>query len=280
MSGFSAAWLALRESADHRARNGAPLAALARAFAGKREIAVVDLGCGTGSNLRACASHLPPRQRWRLVDRDPVLLTAARDQLSAWADTCTSAEGVLRLTQADRALSVSFVCADLAADLEAALDEQPDLVTAAALFDLASAEWIERFASAVVRRGAAFYAALTYNGAERWTPPHPADAAVTNAFHAHLRRDKGLGPSAGPQASDVLARAFTRSGYEVHAADSSWRLGPADRALTHELARGVADAVRQTGQVDEDDIAAWLKARLNGSTCTVGHTDVLALPVR
>jgi hypothetical protein len=280
VSGFSAAWLALRESADHRSRNRALLATLAKACAGNHEIAVVDLGCGTGSNLRACAPHLPPRQRWRLVDHDPALLTAASGQLSAWADTCASADGGLRLTRGNRSISVSFVCADLAADVGAVLGAQPDLVTAAALFDLASAEWIEHVADAVVRRRTAFYAALTYNGAESWTPCHPADAAVRNAFHAHLCRDKGFGPSAGLQANDLLARAFTRSGYKVHAAVSPWRLGPADCALIHELAKGIAGAVRQTGQVTEEEIAAWLDARLNGSICMVGHTDVLALPAR
>ena len=35
---------------------------------------VVDLGCGTGSNLRALAPPCPRRQSWRLVDRDPALL--------------------------------------------------------------------------------------------------------------------------------------------------------------------------------------------------------------
>lgn len=278
MSGFSAAWLALREPADQRSRNRALLAALAGTLAGKHEITVVDLGCGMGSNLRACAPHLPPLQRWRLVDHDPVLLMAAHDRLSAWADTRVSADGELRLTRGNRAISVAFVRADLAAGLEAALDAQPDLITAAALFDLASAEWIERLADAVVRRRAAFYAALTYNGAGSWTSSHPADAAITDAFHAHLRRDKGFGPSSGQQASHDLARAFTGAGYAVHAADSPWRLGPADGALIRELARGVADAVRQTGQVEEREIAAWLEARLNGSACTIGHTDTLALP--
>jgi hypothetical protein len=280
VSGFSAAWLALREPADHRSRNRGLLAALASAFAERHEIRVVDLGCGTGSNLRACAPHLPQRQRWRLVDHDLVLLGEARRRLSAWATPCTSAGDDLRLTSGKRTISVSFVCTDLTAGLDAALGMQPDLATGAALFDLASAEWIEHFAGAIVHRSAAAYVALTYNGAVRWVPPHPADAAIANAFHAHMRRDKGFGPSAGSQASDALVQIFTRSGYAVHAAASSWHLGSADAPLVHALAKGVADAVRQTGHVDGREIAAWLHARLTGALCTVGHTDVLALPTR
>ena len=84
----------------------------------------------------------------------------------------------------------------------------------------------------------------------------------------------------GPQASDALVEIFTTSGYVVHAAASAWQLGSADAPLVHALAKGVADAVGQTGRVDAREIAAWLQARLTGALCTVGHTDVLALPSR
>jgi hypothetical protein len=55
MSGFSAQWLDLREPVDHRSRNVELGRRLARHFEGWRPITVVDLGCGTGSNLRATA---------------------------------------------------------------------------------------------------------------------------------------------------------------------------------------------------------------------------------
>ncbi len=51
------------------------LDAVAAAFAGQSEIAVVDLACGTGSTLRADRRpRLPARQSWRLVDNDLGLL--------------------------------------------------------------------------------------------------------------------------------------------------------------------------------------------------------------
>jgi len=278
LSGFSAAWLALREPADARARDQDLLLALADAFSKRDRIAVIDLGSGTGANLRACAEHLPRRQHWRLVDRDPLLLASARERFLGWGDRGAVTENGLTLRRGDRTIEVSFVAADLAADLETALAPAPDLVTAAALFDLVSAEWIERLATAVVATGAAFYAALTYDGRETWAPPHPADAAITGAFHAHQRRDKGFGPAAGPQASLRLERAFTGRGYRVRTADSSWRLGPGNASLMEELAAGIAEAVLQTGQVDEASVASWLEARRGGARAAVGHTDLLAFP--
>ena len=78
-------------------------------------------------------------------------------------------------------------------------------MTAAALFDLVSASWIGSLARDIAAAGAAFYTALTYNGADGLSPPHPADAAMLAGFHAHQRRDKGFGPAAGPRATARVA---------------------------------------------------------------------------
>lgn len=278
MSGFSPDWLALREPADHRARDRDLLTDLAERLQGRRSVSVVDLGCGAGSNLRAVAPYLPADQHWRLIDHDPALLAVARERIAAWSDHAETVAGDLVATRNGQTLTVSFIEADLARDLDGALHGEPDLVTAAALFDLVSADWIRGFADLVAARGAAFHTALTYNGEESWAPPHPADAAMLAAFHAHQGGDKGFGPSAGPAASRHLAEAFTRNGYEVRIGESSWQLDDADAALVRELALGIAAAVRETGRVPEATIAAWSDGRLSGASCRVGHTDLLALP--
>jgi hypothetical protein len=278
VSGFSPEWLALREPADHRARNPAILAALKAAFADRGSVTVVDLGCGTGSNLRATASHLPRRQRWRLVDHDAALLVAARQLLIAWADSAEPSGDGLTLVKGRRQLTVSFAEADLASGPEAAPAGSPDLVTAAALFDLVSVPWIERFAGRLAQEKAIFYTALTYNGVETWRPAHENDAAILAAFHAHQRRDKGFGPSAGTSATDALTGALTAHGYEVKTGSSPWTLAAQDQALIRDLTASVAQAVRETGQVAEERISAWLNAHLAGGSCTIGHTDLLAMP--
>jgi hypothetical protein len=104
-----------------------------------------------------------------------------------------------------------------------------------------------------------FYTALTYDGAEAWEPPHPADAAMLQAFHAHQAGDKGFGPAAGPGATAALRAAFEGAGYRVLTGDSPWRLGAADAALVGELATGAAAAVRETGRVPEGVVAEWLR---------------------
>jgi hypothetical protein len=58
--------------------------------------------------------------------------------------------------------------------------------------------------------------------------------------------------------------------------DSAWRLGETDAALIADLARGFADAVRETGLMDAQVVSDWSLMPRTGAV--VGHTDTLALP--
>jgi hypothetical protein len=276
MSGFSPEWLALREPVDHRSRCPAIAVHLAAHFSSRDAIDVVDLGCGTGSNVRGTFHLLPARQNWTLVDYDARLLAAAKDALTSWADHFEIRDGALLLSKSGRTLSVDFRQADLNAGLDTALGASPDLVTASAFFDLCSPEFIGRLAIAVARRRAAFFTVLTYNGQQSWTPRHDADARLHAAFHAHQAGDKGFGPSSGPAAAPALGATFQSAGYEVDEGDSPWRLGANDARLIADLASGFATAAAETGQVDPEAIAAWRTVVRTGAV--VGHTDTLAIP--
>ncbi len=278
MTGFSAQWLDLREAADQRARNRKLQRALAKHFDARGRLTIVDLGCGTGANLRATAPLLGRDQHWTLVDRDQDLLDAAAQRLRSWADSADRKESQLVLSKGGKRIDVEFRRADLAGDLEAALGPKASLVTASALFDLASAAFISGLARAVANRQAAFYTVLSYDGDQRWTPEHASDAAMLDAFHTHQRRDKGLGPAAGPDAPATLSEAFSAAGYRVTEGDSAWRLGPGDATLIAELAGSFAAAVAETGLVNASTIATW--SALTRAGAVVGHTDTLALPSR
>jgi SAM-dependent methyltransferase len=280
VSGFSPDWLSLRESADHRARNLELLAMLREHFKGRESISVFDLGAGTGSNLRATAPFLSRAQEWTLVDHDPRLLAAACDAIAAWADSSRATVNGIGVTKDERTILVDLKRADLAAEPAAWADGTPDLVTAAALFDLVSEEWIGRFVAAVARVKAVFYTALTHSSAAVWSPPHPSDAAMTAAFERHFGTDKGFGPSTGSKATELLALAFRRAGYRVERRDSPWRLTESDRKLIAELAQGWADAVSETKTLPSAKVAEWLAARKRDASCIVGHEDLLALPPR
>ena len=161
MTGFSPDWLALREPADHAARAATIADDVFVHFAGRSAITLADLGCGTGSNLRAMAEHLPARQIWRLVDWDRNLLDAARGCLVGWADRAETEDADMRLQKAGHDITLRLEQADLARDFESVLDRHADLVTATAFFDLVSVQWIDDFVAALARRHLPLYAILT-----------------------------------------------------------------------------------------------------------------------
>jgi hypothetical protein len=263
---FSADWLALREPYDARARNPDVLDALAAAVAGRDSLDVVDLASGAGATLRAISSRLPKPQRWRLVDHDFELLERASSAPAAGAEVAT-------------------IPADLARDIEAVLDEPADLVTASALLDLVSADWLDRLARAVVRRRLLVYAALTYDGQVTFEPAAPFDSEMVRAFNRHQRGDKGFGPALGPTAGETAIARFEALGYTVAQGASDWVLGRREVDIQSELLTGWAAAANELAELDGAEIKQWLERRRNHlasgrSSMRVGHIDFFAFPIR
>jgi hypothetical protein len=278
MSGFSVDWLALREPVDHRSVNSVVRDAVRTWIGARKEIDIIDLGCGSGSNLRGLAPHLPSSQHWRLVDWDQALLDHARGALTAWAEEFKSTTDGLAISASGKQIDVSFDQADLMKDYARVLDRPADLVTAAAFFDLVSAQWIADFCAALARSRLPLYTVLTYDGQEDWTPTYAGDAAMLAAFHAHQQSDKGFGPAAGPGAIEALRQALEAQGYSVIIGESPWRMDHADARLIAELAAGAAQAAVASTQVSESTAAEWLAARRNADTCRIGHVDLFARP--
>jgi SAM-dependent methyltransferase len=265
MSGFSAAWLALREPYDTRARNADVLSAVAALFKQRDFLRIVDLACGTGSSARALGPRLAARQSWRLVDNDHSLLAEVASM------------------PGPKNVAVSTVALDLARDLEAALEGHFDLVSASALLDLVSDTWLERLAVQTAARSISVYATLSYDGRIEFVPPDPLDAAIVAAVNAHQRTDKGFGPALGPAAAAAAIAHFKSLGYSVVQGASDWTLGPDDRGMQLEVLAGWANATYETGKLTVADTATWLTRRRNAvtaglSSIRVGHVDFFATP--
>ncbi|GLK80391.1 class I SAM-dependent methyltransferase [Methylopila turkensis] len=275
MSGFDADWLDLREPADHAARSQDVLDAVAAAFEGRVGLAVADLGAGSGSTLRALAPRLGPAQSWTLFDHDPELLRHARVRLAAWADLAENRDDSLVLLREGRRIQVRFALADLAA--EPVPEEGAfDLVACSALLDLVGESWMARLLERLRASETPFYAALTYDGAKSFAPPHPDDAAALGAFNRHQRTDKGFGPALGGEAGARFRALAAAAGFREAAGDSPWRLAEDDAPLIHALADGVAQAAEAASGAS---FAAWRAFRAEAAAAAaVGHVDLFVTP--
>jgi hypothetical protein len=265
MSGFSAEWLALRESHDLRARNPNVLDAVAAAFKSLDTISVVDLACGAGSTVRAVTSSLPARQRWDLVDNDHGLLALA----------C----GGMPVGEVER----NAVQLDLSGNFEVVFEGAKDLITASALLDLVSETWLDRLARESAARALPVYAALIYDGRIHLAPADPLDEVVVSAVNTHQRTDKGFGPALGPSAAVAAISRFEALGYSVAHGTSDWVIGTADQEIQLELLTGWATAASEIEALPHHDIGGWLARRKTAvskgvSTMRVGHVDFFATP--
>lgn len=256
---FSIAWLDLREPADHAARD---LNLLQRSVEWLRQAnhaTVVDLGSGTGSTLRAFGEAAKTFQ-WRLIDIDKTLLNEANRRHSD--------------------LSITIHPINLT-EIELLPLKNAALVSASALFDLASRQFCDRLIKRLQTHNIGLYAALNYDGVTGWWPNHPADELILKSFNRDQLRDKGFGPALGPDAAYYLADRLHMSGFDVSIKPSPWHLGSAEQQLTEELVRGIASAVVGDPSLDAKTVEDWLNFRLDNAkdgSCIVGHLDLLALP--
>ena len=264
MSGFSSEWLALREPADAAARS---MAAARFAIAdldrqpptGEQPptINTLDLGCGSGSNVRYLRRTLSNRLAFRVVDNDAALLAVATRELGDAVD----------VRHADLRL------------LDAAWFDAVDFVTASALLDLVSEVWLVRLANLCSRRARAVLFALNYDGRLEATPHDPDDEWVRDLVNLHQRSDKGFGPALGPSSGHRCAAAFEQAGYVVRVESSDWHLQDDKRELQRQLIQGWADAAAEIEPPSASRVRLWQQRRLDyvaagRSALLVGHLDV------
>ena len=252
-------WLALREPVDHASRSLTLARAVAAVLPPVRPLRIVDLGSGTGSNVRYLSPLLPSPQKWLVVDRDASLLEKSKTA------------GVAIET---RAMNLG--------ELDPAVIAGAHLVTASALLELVSDRWLHELASACRAHGAAALFALTYNGGSDCAPREPEDDHVRELFNTHQRRnDKGFGVAAGSDAVDRAAEAFRNSGYNVRREPSDWILTPDTRLLQIQLVDGWAEAASEIAPTESSAIDNWRARRYahidaGRSTIVVRHEDLAA----
>lgn len=257
----SADWLALRESADARARS-LTLARRAAAMAGAAPV-VHDLGSGTGSMTRWLAPHLDDRQSWVLHDWNRMLLDRAVARHPSPGAVRANVVDIARLDATDLAGAT--------------------LVTASALLDVLTADELAAIVDACVAVGAPVLFALSVIGRVELDPAEGDDGSFAAAFNAHQRREREGRRLLGPDGVDRARDLFADAGWSVEEESTPWLLDAADGDLVTEWLDGWLDAaVEQRPELAarRDSVARLRAAQLDAGVLrvTVHHRDLLAWP--
>ncbi|HRX70403.1 MAG: class I SAM-dependent methyltransferase [Gammaproteobacteria bacterium] len=266
ISSFSAKWLALREPVDTASRNAELTARLLEWRERLDTLAVLDLASGTGANFRFLAPLLGGEQYWRLIDHDPALLAQGNSGSS------------------NAFWQVERQCLNLA-DWESLDFQSVQLVTASALIDLVSADWLDQLAQHCRAAQAVVFIVLSYDGTIVWEPALAGDERVREWINHHQRTDKGFGPALGPWAAPEFGKMLERLDYQVELRPSPWRLEPEQITLQATLLEGWITVVREIAPDATDWLDQWAAQRCDliesgNSRLTVGHWDLLALKSR
>ena len=263
MSGFATDWLALREPADRVARDAKLIRQLAAYLQDTIAPKLIDMGCGTGSTWRNLHTHLPENAEWLLLDHDQKLLREAERRIG-------------------RRETVKFQEFDLNHVADLPLKNRA-VVTASALFDLASRTFCSTVVDRLANHQCVLYAALNYDGQISWTDAHPLDSTMVAAFNQHQQTDKQFGSALGPAATSYLEELLGAKGYRIDVNPSPWHLDRDSKELQTEFLGGLRQPLLEMNAATTSDVESWLSYRLasvnqTGSLCTVGHTDLLAFP--
>jgi hypothetical protein len=153
------------------------------------------------------------------------------------------------------------------------------LVTASALLDLVSDDWLRSLATRCRESGCAVLFALSYDGRIECSPQEPGDDAVRELVNLHQRTDKGFGPALGGGAPGAAVRCFAGLGYRMRREPSDWTLTADQTALQQQLIDGWAEAALAIAPAQHAMIGEWRTRRLahveaRRSRLIVGHEDL------
>jgi len=272
-SNFDSHWLSLREPVDHRSRSKNLALLLADYWKNQKYVKILDLGSGTGSNMRYLSPYLERKnQQWTLLDHDLSLLR----QIPHPQDT---------------RLKLKPLLGDLNKE-GLTLVAKNDLVTGSALLDLTSEKWLTELTERCVNQSCAAYFTLSYTGDVSWHPTQSGEVYSRNLedhnhicdiLNRHQLRDKGTGPALGPSAVVKLDELFEDNGYVTKCSPSPWILDHRDQELKKLLIEGWMESALEECPSESEKILSWSRSCLVLASSSeyqlqVSHLDFLALP--
>lgn len=260
MHEFQNKWLNLRETVDRNARNKRILYLINKFFKNKKNIRIVDLGSGAGSNYRFLKSRLLNNQYWFFVDISHQSTNYFKKNIKL----------------SSKIKKTNFKIVDIINNLEKINFNDYNLVTGSAFLDILPKKWFKKFHKLNIDTEIVYFA-LNYNGNFKFFPKHMDDKKILNIFNKDQKSDKGIGEVAvGPDCTELINKVFKRT-HKTYVLDSTW-----DVSKNYEFQIYFLNFCREIIQKNKLNFDDWLKFRLKcikekNSIFILKNTDFLAI---
>lgn len=286
LESFDPNWLALRYEYDTKARNSVIEAACLQYFDTLSHLKLVDVGAGTGSNCLYLLQQLPQNQHWFLLDHNPLLLQAAKQQfLQRIAEfqfqLIEEQENRISWTEFGKKITVEFHCGLLQAIDTLIPIETIDLVVANAVFDLFTLKEFEDFAQIICSHEIPFYTTINYYEMSFY-PNSKKTQLYIDYYEKHMQRPLPQGQPMGKTVTKNLQQLFASKGYEVAIGKSNWELKPAADSMFQYLLKFMESSIPELlTEKEQIDFKNWLtekKEAVNHKKLSgkVAHFDIWA----
>ena len=249
---------------------------------------LVDVGSGTGANVRYYFDRIPHQQEWILVEQDARLRDDCRQSLAHFAEQrgydWQPQNDTFQLTDGQKTATVTFVPGHIER-IEQLVDlSQTDVVTANAVFDLVPFEQFDALVGKLVQHDVCLLATLNYYETS-FLPFSEHDHRFVGWYHMHMKRPQPMGIAMGADCSEEMLDLLAQHHMMIEQEGSQWHLKKNATTMHHYLLHFIEHAVAELNlSADEQqDVERWLEhkkklCRERELEIIVDHSDIFAYP--
>ena len=249
---------------------------------------VVDVGSGTGANLRYYFDRIPHTQTWTLIEQSSHLLGECRHSLATFAQKhgygWHPQGDTFLLTDAGKTAAITLIQGSIDR-IEQLVDlPQADVVTANAVFDLLSFEQFDALVSTLAQHDVCLLATLNYYETS-FLPFSERDHQFVDWYHMHMKRPQPMGIAMGPDCSEEMLDLLAQHHMLIEQESSQWHLKKGECTLHRYLLHFMEQAIAELSLSPEEqrDFEAWLTrkkelCRQRELEIIVDHSDIFAYP--
>ena len=206
MHKFNNTWLFIREKIDNLSKNKLIIQNINKSLKNYKDINIIDLGTGTGSNFRYLSKKIKyNNQYWTLMDISKSSLKEARAN-----------------TQINKKIkSISIKNHDVIQNINTTDFSNYDVVTGSAFLDIMPKKWFKNFHLKNVNTKIVYFS-INYDGYFNFFPKHKLDNSVMNLFNSDQKSKKVNNLRAvGPDCSLIIDSFFSKT-HKTYSLKSNW----------------------------------------------------------